>query len=324
MATEPRPASKGVFRLAHISDVHLGPMPDVRKRELMSKRLTGYVNWQRNRARIMQDSVLEDLLASMKSQAPDHIIVSGDLVNLALDSEIDRMVEWLAALGPPDKVSVVPGNHDTYVAGALRHIRRKWQPYMSGDGHVAQSAVFPYTRIRGCAAIIGVNSGRATAPLMATGSFRGIQANALRDELDDQAAKHFRVVVIHHPPFENATLWHKRLVGAGRFREVINHSGAELILHGHTHRATFNTIDGMDRPVPIVGVAAASQAPLADATLAHGKPAARYNLFDISDSTGGWNCHWQEFGFMHGESGIRHLSSRTIWRDGQFEAEKNI
>ncbi|RVC83466.1 metallophosphoesterase, partial [Mesorhizobium sp. M4A.F.Ca.ET.022.05.2.1] len=44
-----------MFRLAHISDVHLGPLPGVTYRELASKRVVGYVNWQRNRRRHMHD-----------------------------------------------------------------------------------------------------------------------------------------------------------------------------------------------------------------------------------------------------------------------------
>ena len=40
-----------MFRLAHLSDVHLGPLPDVAYRDLVSKRMLGYVNWQRNRRR---------------------------------------------------------------------------------------------------------------------------------------------------------------------------------------------------------------------------------------------------------------------------------
>ena len=37
------------LRLAHISDVHLGPLPKVKRSELFSKRITGYVNFRRNR-----------------------------------------------------------------------------------------------------------------------------------------------------------------------------------------------------------------------------------------------------------------------------------
>ena len=42
-----------MFRLAHISDPHLGPLPKVGLGDLASKRAFGYFNWQRNRRRDM-------------------------------------------------------------------------------------------------------------------------------------------------------------------------------------------------------------------------------------------------------------------------------
>ena len=51
-----------MFRLAHLSDPHLGPLPPVRLRELMNKRLTGYANWRLGRAdaQDMDDSFRAD------------------------------------------------------------------------------------------------------------------------------------------------------------------------------------------------------------------------------------------------------------------------
>src|SRR5690606_41949448 len=74
-----------MFRLAHLSDAHLGPLPDVTYRELASKRAVGYINWQRNRRRHMHDSVIDTIVADVRASGADHIAVTGDLVNLALD-----------------------------------------------------------------------------------------------------------------------------------------------------------------------------------------------------------------------------------------------
>ena len=108
-----------MFRLAHFSDLHLGPLPDVTYRDLVSKRITGYVNWQRRRRKTMQEDVIDRVVEDMLEAGPDHIALTGDLVNLALDKEIDAARIWLEALGTPHDVSVVPGNHDAYVPGAL-------------------------------------------------------------------------------------------------------------------------------------------------------------------------------------------------------------
>ena len=251
-----------MFRLAHLSDPHLGPLPDPKLLQLFSKRLLGYLNWQRNRSKIMGGNHLEQLVEDMKAQAPDHIAVTGDLVNIALPLEISGARAWLDELGPPDQVSVVPGNHDAYVRGAVKKARTAWWPFMRGDGDddvpsekVGSEATFPYVRKRGDVAIIGVTTGRATAPWFASGRVGTKQSRRLRAILAELAEeKLFRVVLIHHPPFKNATKWHKRLSDASRLRTVVKRAGAELILHGHTHIDSFESIEGPDGPVPVIGV----------------------------------------------------------------------
>lgn len=276
-----------MFRLAHLSDVHLGPLPDVEYHQLVSKRALGYVNWHRNRRRFLHDSVIDSIVADMKAATPDHIAVTGDLVNLALDIEIDMARQWLATLGNPDDVSVVPGNHDAYVPGALDKVCRAWGAWMTSDGETAPAdrRAFPYMRVRGDVALIGVTSARATAPFMANGFFRERQSHRVGQLLDDTARRGlFRVVLIHHPPLAGAVSQHKRLFGIGRFQNLIRRHGAELVLHGHSHLPSSGAITGRGgREVPVIGVAAAGQAP------GGSKPAAQFNLLEISGRPEKWS-----------------------------------
>lgn len=316
-----------MFRLAHLSDPHLGPLPDPKLLQLFSKRLLGYLNWQRNRSKIMGGNHLEQLIEDMQSQAPDHIAVTGDLVNIALPLEVAGAREWLEEVGPPETVSVVPGNHDAYVRGAVKKARTAWWPYMCGDGATSvpseklkAEATFPYVRKRGDVAIIGVTTGRATAPWFASGRVGSKQTRRLRTILEDLGRDNFfRVILIHHPPFKNATLWHKRLSDASRLRAMVKRAGAELILHGHTHIDSFEEIDGPDGAVPVVGVPSATSAPGGH------KPAARYNLFSIEKTVDGWTCRMDEHGFDGKGSSVELLSQRdvktpaTAARAGQVE-----
>ncbi len=300
-----------MFRLAHISDIHLGPLPKVTRRELASKRITGYINWQRKRGSSMNDGILDGLLASLKSQTPDHIAITGDLVNLALKEEIELIRGWLETVGPADEVSIVPGNHDTYVPGALKDIIAAWRPYLVGD-HDDGDHPFPYLRERGDIAMIGVNSGRASMPFMATGSFRSKQAKQTRKLLEDaETDGKFRVVFIHHPPFVKATHWHKRLIGSDLFRKTLAECGAELILHGHTHIESLEYIDGPEGKIPVVGVPSASHAPPPLDDGSH-KQGARYNLFDISGKPGNWTCRMQEFGYKNGADTVTQIADRVL------------
>lgn len=301
-----------MFRLAHISDIHLSPLPRIRYRELASKRITGYINWLRNRKNAMHGTVLDSLIADMLAQNPDHIAVTGDLVNLALNLEIDIAHDWLAGLGNPDDVSVVPGNHDAYVPGALDRSCRKWEPWMRGDGidNHNERPVFPYMRARGPVAMIGVSSARATAPFMASGDFRSAQAKRLAKLLDEAGSQGlFRVVMIHHPPIHGAIPTHKRLYGIRRFQKVIRQHGAELVIHGHTHLATRYDIDGPNgNKVPVVCVPSASQ------NFGGHKPPARYNIFNIDRKPeGGWLCLWEQHGIEDASERIIKISEQKLY-----------
>lgn len=270
-----------MFRLAHLSDIHLGPLPQVAYRDLVSKRITGYINWRRNRSANLHEGVIDSIVADMKAAAPDHIAISGDLMNLALDGEIVLARLWLESLGSPQDVSVAPGNHDAYVPGALDRVREAWSPWMRGDD--TGKMAFPYMRVRGQVALIGVSSARATAPFMASGFFGQEQAAELARLLEDARTRGLcRVVMIHHPPVRGAAAAHKRLFGIDRFQKTMRDCGAELVLHGHTHLPTTYRIAGRDGTVPVVGVAAAGQAPKSR------RPAGQYNLFEIDGGPERW------------------------------------
>jgi 3',5'-cyclic AMP phosphodiesterase CpdA len=271
-----------MFTLAHLSDPHLAPLPKPRIGELIGKRLTGYINWQRKRRFIHDSGVLAKITADMKAQAPDHIAVTGDIVNIALPDEFVHGRQWLESLGSPQDVSFVPGNHDAYVADGVIFADRAWRAYMSEDD---ETAAFPYLRRRGAVALIGVTTGVPSPPFFATGFLGFEQLAALAVSLDEAKADNlFRVVMIHHPPVSEAGR-HKRLLDAKILLHVIGEHGAELVIHGHDHLHMLNWLDGPDgSKVPAVGV------PPASAAWGTSKDAAAYNLYAIGGQPGAWTC----------------------------------
>src|SRR4051812_37697473 len=154
------------FTLAHLSDPHL-PLPAPRWRELAGKRALGYLNWKRNRHRTQRREVLDALVADLQAQQPDHIAVTGDLVNMALEAEFAPARDWLQGLGSTDDVSMVPGNHDAYVRATRHRGSEIWGDYHRGDGGESDTIGFPFVRRRGPLALIGVSSAVPTAPFMA-------------------------------------------------------------------------------------------------------------------------------------------------------------
>jgi 3',5'-cyclic AMP phosphodiesterase CpdA len=122
-----------MFRFAHLTDPHVGPLPRPALRHLFGKRITGYVNWRRGRREAHDMDLLAALVKDLREQAPDHIACTGDVCNLGLASEWASSRVFLDGLGNPDSVTFVPGNHDAYVPGSLKGLMGAIAPYAAGD-----------------------------------------------------------------------------------------------------------------------------------------------------------------------------------------------
>ena len=271
------------FTLAHLSDPHLPPLPVPRLADLAGKRVLGYLNWIRNRRKFHRRDVLDALVSDLQAQGPDHIAVTGDLVNLALEAEFAPALKWLEGVGAPDRVTVIPGNHDAYVRANRHRFAEVWQNYLGGDEAPDGGATFPSLRRRGPLALIGVSSAVPTPPLMATGWLGRPQLDALERVLAGLATEQaFRVLLVHHPLRSDSRA--KRLTDSFELRALLLQYGVELILHGHDHVHSTIWIDGPNGPIPAIGVPSAS-------ALAHGRyPAAAYNLFAIARDGAAWRC----------------------------------
>lgn len=290
-----------MFVLAHVSDLHMAGRP--RLAELMGKRGLGFINWQRKRKYIHRPEVLEAITRDLAAQAHDHVAVTGDLVNFSLADEYRRAAGWLAALGPPREVSVVPGNHDTYVRGTEGAPAAFWSDFMCGDDGVDR---FPYLRRRGEVAMIALSTALPTGPFMATGRVGNRQLTRFAEALD-QTRGLFRIVLIHHPPQSPWRRHLRRLVDARQLRAVLAAKGAELLLHGHDHRRAIVWLDGPQATkIPAIGV------PSASARAPHGgEDAAGYHIFRIDGGSGAWRCEW--IARQRGaDGGVREISRQVL------------
>lgn len=294
------------FRIAHISDCHLGPLPQVSRRALASKRVLGYLNWQRNRAKSFAPSVTENLIADLKAHTPDHIAVTGDLVNIGLEAEFENAGRFLSTLGTPETVTAIPGNHDAYVPGALDRFNAHCAPFLTSDAtRDTVAGPYPVVRRRGPVTLIGLSTARASGPFMATGAVDRLQRDRMAAELGT-ASGTFRLVLIHHPPFDRAGPRFKRLIAAKRVRAVWQEHGAELILHGHTHLPTRRNVPGPKQDIPVFGVASSAQG------IGGHKPPASYTLFDIEENDAGWTVTATRRGYQHDNETLVELGRETF------------
>ena len=292
------------FVLAHLSDPHIGPLPQPLTRELIGKRLTGYLNWKR-RSGIHNMDVLARIVGDMQAQKPDHIAMTGDILNIGLPAEFPLARAWLEALGRPHDVSFVPGNHDAYVPAAMARIVDTFAPWCANDGE--RHTHFPYLRVRGEVALIGVSSAIPTAPFLASGRVGPAQRAALEILLRAAGARGLmRVVLIHHPPWRNGATAGRGLRDARAFEDIIARCGAELILHGHNHRLLRHDMKGDGRSAPSIGVASASAVP--------GTPRHRaaYHLYRITRGGNGWTITARVRGMLPGVDAIGDIDTFDV------------
>lgn len=277
-----------MYTLAHLSDIHLGGVGLPRLDALLSKRILGFLSWHLRRKAVHRLEVLGALVEDLHRARPDHTAVTGDLVNIALPEEFRRAAAWLATLGPPADVSVIPGNHDAYVAMPWDRSLALWDSYMSGDGPCRATpgpseAHFPYLRRRGPLALIGLSTAVPMPPHMAAGRLGPAQLERLDALLAGTAGEGVcRVVMIHHPPFASRAYRHKQLLDGAAFGEVLARRGAELVLHGHTHLSGLSYMATPRGRVPVVGVPSASALPT------RSRDHSRYHLYRIAPDGDGW------------------------------------
>ncbi|WP_072393882.1 metallophosphoesterase [Hyphomicrobium sp. CS1GBMeth3] len=299
------------FTLAHLSDVHLAPISGLHFRHWNTKRALGYLNWQRGRRHVHLRSVADLIAADALAHAPDHIAVTGDLANLGLPGEYAAALTWLEGLGDPDRVSVVPGNHDIYT-GRLGgdSCLVTWGPFMRNSESWSTDArvQFPYVKTQGPVAFIGLCSAIPTPPFVAAGRLGDGQIAQLALALERLgAANYIRVVLIHHPPLPGQAPPQRALQDAAALADVLDQHGAELVLHGHNHREMLAWRRYSAGGIPVLGV------PSASAGLSHkSEPLARYYLIRMQREDGALRINCETRGLTSVDGEVMTIDRRDL------------
>ncbi len=240
------------FRIAHISDTHISPEYD-----------------RHNITR------LKRLLAQAVEEAYDHIVITGDITGqgeMRGYRSIRRLLKYFGLLNF-DRLSVTIGNHDVFggvhraediftfgqhcrqvdYAAKLRLFERGFREVLPRKAYPGQG-LFPFVKIVGPAALIGVNSVSKFHPLFnPVGSNGSVSVNQLEEIAKvlghPSLADLKKVILIHHhfnkfTPFSQslgARLYQKfesqtlKLYGKKDLEEAFRSGGVSLVMHGHTH-----------------------------------------------------------------------------------------
>ncbi|MDK9707559.1 MAG: metallophosphoesterase [Desulforhopalus sp.] len=295
-AADDASAAKG-YVVAHCSDPHITCVEHSRRGDFLNKRMLGCLRWQLKRRHEQHDELLTILSKDLQRTQPDHIVITGDLTHLSLPAEFASARDWLQAVGTPEQVTVIPGNHDQYVRTAWQQSFAFWLPYMQGDNSPPQTAasatsleeLFPTLRIRRDIALISTSTARPSALHLATGRLGKEQVAKLEMLLQQLPGQHlFRILLIHHPPISGVVSRRRSLTDASALQALIARYGVELVLFGHAHKTIQGSLSGPVGLIPAMGVPSVSSLVRTD------ERRARYSLYEIKRSADRWIVRMEE------------------------------
>jgi 3',5'-cyclic AMP phosphodiesterase CpdA len=255
-------------RIAHLSDLHLLSLDGAVPYRLFNKRITGYLNIRFHRKSVHKPFAVRAAAREIRRLGIDHVVITGDVSNLALENEFELVRRFLAEdLGlPPERVSMVPGNHDAYTGGAhrTRRFASTFAAYLRSDlaDLTAPGEVFPFVHLRGPAAIIGISTALPRPPLVASGAVGVPQLKALERILaHPEVASRTAIILQHHPIHNPTSLAKSALEGLADARaeaKLLGRVRRGLLLHGHLHRRIHRKLATDRGHVDAVGATSAS------------------------------------------------------------------
>ncbi|KYF83246.1 metallo-phosphoesterase [Sorangium cellulosum] len=288
------------MRIAHLSDLHLLSLEGAIPFRLLNKRLTGYINLRFRRRAIHKPHAVHAAAKEIRRLGIDHVVITGDVSNLALEREFVLVRSFLQRdLGlPPERVSIVPGNHDAYTKGAHRSQRfsQYFAPYLRSDlplddaakrddgagGSDGGGSAFPFVHLRGPVAFIGLSTAWPRPPLVASGRLGPAQLRALERVLSHPEVRRRTPIVLQHHPFHNPASRAKTLLeglgDAAAEGRLLRHVSRGLLLHGHLHRRIHRKLHTERGHIDAVGAASASLLHESDERMAG------FNVYEVDDA----------------------------------------
>jgi 3',5'-cyclic AMP phosphodiesterase CpdA len=271
-----------MFRLVQVSDLHFQCLRLDSLRQLLGKRMIGAINLLVRRRFKHRMALLQALLEDLRGRSFDHLALTGDLCNIALESEWQAALRWILATGlAPEQITVIPGNHDAYVPEVVKDgsFERLFAAYQTAELRAGEAS-YPFVRLRGEVALVCVSTAVPTGDLGAWGRVGEAQFGRLETLLVAPEVKaRRRIVLIHHPPLINRLGEDLNLRDREVLQALLRRTGADLVLHGHDHRDFWKELPGPDGSrIPVVGVGSASYS-------GGPKKRSRYRIFEVDASS---------------------------------------
>lgn len=240
------------MRIAHFTDLHITEKPsNIAWRDLLSKRFLGWVNLSVRRFHVFRDAavVTRALVRDLEQLKPDHLVSTGDLTGMSLDSEFEKARDALGPLLEHPRVTGIPGNHDVYVKAADNG--RVYEQYFGRwtrtdlapeDFPEAFRPVYPYPLVRFLnedVVLLFLRDVHARALHDSSGEVRELQLRTLEHLLtEERIAGRQKILALHYGLCRADGSPDGRLHGlrdAAALISVARNAGVSLVIHGHLH-----------------------------------------------------------------------------------------
>jgi 3',5'-cyclic AMP phosphodiesterase CpdA len=223
---------------------------------------------------------LVELLKDIKQRECDHIVITGDLVENPEVREFQYVKEILSHfdLLHPEKLSVIPGNHDIF-GGAPNSVmfftfqlickqtntkENEEKFIQTFQDTLPEDKSFPYLKVIDNIAFIGINSmdkwsvkknPEGSNGMISKGDFKKIKKILSQKEIKEK----YKIVLIHHhfnkirqiEEYPAHSIWLKtvdykmKLHNKNKLSELFKNQKVNLVLHGHTHINHIYNIKGV-------------------------------------------------------------------------------
>ena len=230
--------SQSLSRIVQLSDIHVWEPSGLHPFDLIGKRGAGFANYRLRRRGEYSIAVLRAAIAKAVETKPDVVLVSGDLSNLGLRSELEQARRELQPVVDAKlRLAIIPGNHDAYLksslAGQFEEVLR--------DGQKAddrEASPYPFLMRLPTADLLCLTSAIATAPLMAYGRVGASQFARAEAIMSRRDRSRPLALTVHHPVTPTPgkrNEYHRELRDAAALRSFAARHGAVLLAHGHNH-----------------------------------------------------------------------------------------
>lgn len=240
------------MRIAHFTDVHITEAPSsIAWRDLLSKRLLGWVNLSVRRFHDFHDAaeVARALVRDLEQLQPDHIVSTGDLTGLSLDSEFEKAKDALGPLLEHSRLTGIPGNHDVYVKAAdngrvyERYFGRWTRTDLDPEDFPEEfRTLYPYPLVRFLGedtVLLLLRDVHARAPHDSSGEVGKLQLRALEHLLtEERIAGRQKILALHYGLCREDGSPDRKLHGlrdAAALISLAKKAGVSLVIHGHLH-----------------------------------------------------------------------------------------